>query len=31
MGFAQSREDNWVATYEKWRNPIKKTEIKVEG
>ena len=27
----QPREDNWVATwYEKWRNPVKKTEIKVE-
>ena len=31
-GFTQPREDNWVATrYEKWRNPVKKTEIKVEG
>ena len=28
----QPREDNWVATcYEKQRNPVNKTEIKVEG
>ena len=31
-GSTQAREDNSIATrYEKWRNPVKKTEIKVEG
>ena len=31
-GSTQPREDNWVAIcYEKKRNPVKKTEIKVEG
>ena len=31
-GSSQPREDNWAANcYEKWRNPVKKTEIKVKG
>ena len=31
-GSTQPREDNWVAAcYEKQRNPVMKTEIKVEG
>ena len=32
MGSTQPREANWLATwYEKLQNPVKKTEIKVEG
>ena len=31
-GYTQPHEDKWVAArYEKKRNPVKKTEIKVEG
>ena len=31
-GSIQPREDKWVAAlYEKYRNPVKKTEIRVEG
>ena len=32
MRFVQLHEDNWeIASYEKYRNPVYKTEIKVEA